>query len=154
MPLVYRLVRKKHARPAELLSGAGASLVGGRWNERGTRLVYASSHVSLTALEALVHASALPNNLVLIEVDIPDDAVLGRWRSETLPGEWADYPFKAAAQELGTAWARTGKQLGLWVPSAVVPTEWNCLINPMHADIARVKAKVLGPFRFDPRLGT
>src|SRR6266540_4232279 len=64
--LVYRLVRKKYTKRADLLAGEGAALVGGRWNEKGTRLVYASSHVSLVTLEALVHASTLPKDVVLV----------------------------------------------------------------------------------------
>jgi RES domain-containing protein len=152
VPTVYRLVRKKYAKQAELLSGAGAAVLGGRWNEKGTRLIYASSHVSLVALEALVHANMLPRDMVLVSLEIPD-LVIRRWRVESLARGWADYPFGTATQKRGTRWARVGKELAVWVPSAVVPSEWNCLLNPMHADIARVKAKVLGPFRFDPRLG-
>ena len=44
------------------------------------------------------------------------------------------------------------EQILATVPSAVVPSEWNCLINPAHADIRSVTAKVSGPFRFDSRL--
>jgi RES domain-containing protein len=153
VPLVYRLVRKKHAKPVDLVSGAGAALFGGRWNDKGTRLTYASSHVSLVVLEALVHASTLPKDMMLISLNVPDDVAIRRWRPKSLPRGWADYPFGTATQKRGTAWARAGKELAVWVPSAVVPSEWNCLINQMHADIARVKAKVVGSFRFDPRLG-
>ena len=152
MPLVYRLVRKKHAKPSDLLSGAGAALVGGRWNEKGTRLIYASSHASLVVLEALVHASTLPKDMVLVSLNVPNDVAIRRWRPKSLPRRWAEYPFGTATQR-GPAWARAGKELAVWVPSAVVPAEWNCLLNPMHADIARVKARVVVRFRFDPRLG-
>ena len=152
MPLVYRLVRKKYTKRADLLAGEGAALVGGRWNEKGTRLVYASSHVSLVTLEALVHASTLLKDMVLVSLDIPDSVVIGRWRANALPRGWAEYPFRTATQKRGTAWARAGKALAVWVPSAVVQSEWNCLLNPMHPDVKRVRAKVLGRFRFAPRL--
>jgi RES domain-containing protein len=154
VPLVYRLVRKKHAKPADLLSGAGAALLGGRWNEKGTRSIYASSHVSLVVLESLVHADTLPKDMVLVSLDIPDDVAIRRWRPKSLPRSWADYPFGTATQKRGTAWAKRRKELAVWVPSAVVPSEWNCLLNPMHVDIARVKAKLVARFRFDPRLRT
>jgi RES domain-containing protein len=153
VPLVYRLLRKKHAKRADLLAGAGAALFGGRWNEKGTRLIYASPHVSLAVLEALVHASMLPKDMVLVSLNVPNDVAIRHWRPSSLPRGWADYPFRAATQKRGTAWARAGRELAVWVPSAVVPSEWNCLLNPMHADIARVRAKVIGRFRFDPRLG-
>jgi len=153
VPLVYRLVRKKHAKPADLLSGAGAALLGGRWNEKGTRLIYASSHVSLVVLETLVHANVLPKDMVLVSLEIPDDVAIRRWLPKSLHRSWADYPFGAAAQKRGTTWAKRGNELAIGVPSAVVRSEWNCLVNPMHADIAQIEAKVLGRFRFDPRLG-
>jgi len=76
-----------------------------------------------------------------------------RWNPKNLPRSWADYPFGAATQKRGTMWAKRGKELAIWVPSAVVRSESNCLVNPIHAGIAMVEAKVLGRFRFDPRLG-
>jgi RES domain-containing protein len=152
MPVVYRLVRKKHARPADLLSGDGAALVGGRWNEKGTRLVYATSHVSLAVVEALVHAQVLPKDMMLVELDVPEAVPIGRWPRSTLPADWATYPTPASTQLQGTAWVHAGRELAVWVPSAVVPSEWNCLVNPVHPEIRRVRAKVLGPFHFDQRL--
>jgi len=40
MPRVYRMAKDKHTRdPADLVSGEGARLYGGRWNRKGTPLV-------------------------------------------------------------------------------------------------------------------
>ena len=152
MVRLYRLVRRKHTKPADLLSGQGAALVGGRWNEKGTRLVYATSHVSLALVEALVHAQALPRDMMLVELSIPDAARIDRWPTGRLPADWATYPAPASTQRMGSAWARAARALAVWVPSVVVPSEWSCLINPAHADIRSVTAKVSGPFRFDSRL--
>ena len=152
MPRVYRLVRKKYAKPADLLTGVGAAIVGGRWNEKGTRMLYTTSHVSLAVLEALVHAQTLPTDMVLVALDLPTRAPFGRWPVARLPAGWDRFPFVTATQTRGTAWAIAAKELAVWVPSAVVAAEWNCLVNPAHPRIADVRAKVLGPFRFDPRL--
>jgi RES domain-containing protein len=152
MPRLYRLVRKKYARPGDLLTGQGAALVGGRWNEKGTRLVYTTSHASLALVEALVHSPTLPKDMILVAVDVPDQVAMGRWQTGKLPSDWATYPSPASTQLRGTRWAKRGRELGVWVPSAVVPAEWNCLLNPLHPDMALVTGRVLGPFRFDPRL--
>ena len=51
---VWRLCKSKHAA----FDGEGARLAGGRWNRRGTAVVYASESLSLAALELLVHVDA------------------------------------------------------------------------------------------------
>jgi RES domain-containing protein len=38
------------------------------------------------------------------------------------------------------------------VPSAVVPGEYNYLLNPNHADFRRVKISTPAPFSFDSRM--
>ena len=52
----WRIVSVRHARaPSEAFSGRGAELFGGRWNAKGTAMVYASESIALAALETLVH---------------------------------------------------------------------------------------------------
>ncbi len=152
MARVFRLARRKYARPTDLLSGAGASLYGGRWNQKGTRLVYAASHQSLAVLEALVHASTLPTDLVLVEIEVPDALATERWSVANMPRGWDRHPPPRATQRRGTVWARAARSLAVWVPSAVVAAEWNCLINPAHPSIGRARARVVGPFQLDARL--
>jgi RES domain-containing protein len=153
MPRVYRLTHERHARdPADLLSGEGARLYGGRWNHKGTALVYAASHASLAVLELLVHSDVLPRNMVLVAYDVPDTPAPGSWPRARLPPDWADYPLPRSTQDLGTAWAAGLSGLAVAVPSAVVPIENNWLLNPAHRAIAKVKARVIGPFPFDARL--
>src|SRR6185437_10000819 len=45
----WRVCRAKYAKNA--LDGEGARLAGGRWNAKGTRLVYTSESVALATLE-------------------------------------------------------------------------------------------------------
>jgi RES domain-containing protein len=153
MPRVYRLSLAKHTRDADdLLTGEGARLYGGRWNHKGTAIVYAASHVSLAVLEALVPSETLPTNMVLIAYDVPEAPAPAERLPASLPRDWAAYPFPKTTQDIGTAWAKSRATLALRVPSAVVPHEMNWLLNPHHPAIARVKATVLGPFSFDGRL--
>jgi RES domain-containing protein len=153
MPRVYRLTLEKHARDADdLLTGEGARLYGGRWNHKGTAVMYAASHVSLAVLEALVHSETLPTNMVLVAYDVPGVPAPAERLPGSLPRDWAAYPFPKMTQDIGTAWAKSRAALALRVPSAIVPNEMNWLLNPHHPAIAKVKATVLGPFSFDGRL--
>lgn len=42
-------------------------------------------------------------------------------------------------QKLGDAWVRSGASLGWRVPASVLPARSNVLLNPAHADLARVR---------------
>jgi RES domain-containing protein len=67
--LIYRLASRLY--PAD--TGEGASLYGGRWNEVGTAVIYASGSISLAALEVIVHNGAVPIDYQVVEITIPDD---------------------------------------------------------------------------------
>ncbi len=72
---------------ADDLSGEGAKRTGGRWNEKGAAVVYASENRALACLETMVHLNAggLPLNRYLVAVTIPDD-VWTKARRESAPG--------------------------------------------------------------------
>lgn len=44
------------------------------------------------------------------------------------------------------------RSLALRVPSAVIPTEFNLLLNPNHKDVGRIELLDEQPFAFDARL--
>jgi len=53
--------------------GEGARRVGGRWNSKGTQVLYMTENRPIAVLEILVHLSAsLPDRYVLGAADIPD----------------------------------------------------------------------------------
>lgn len=52
----------------------------------------------------------------------------------------------------GTAWAASRRSLVAWVPSVVVPEEWNLLINPLHPDFRGLAAAKTRQWLYDPRL--
>jgi RES domain-containing protein len=147
---VWRLCRRKHAA----FDGEGARLAGGRWNRRGIAVVYASETLSLAALEYLVHldATLAPRDLVATAADLPDVLPVTRFEVADLPRNWRRYPAPEALAELGTEWAEARRTAVLSVPSAVVPSERNILLNPAHPDFKTLH--LLSPLRFsfDPRL--
>jgi RES domain-containing protein len=147
---VWRLCKKAHA----VFDGEGARRAGGRWNRRGTPVVYASQSISLAALELLVHADPafLPGDLVAIAADVPDALSVESIEIADLPRDWRRYPAPESLADRGTEWTRAGRTAVLSVPSAVVPQERNYLLNPAHPDFRRIRTGKPEPFDFDGRL--
>ena len=152
---VYRLAKDKPGHyAADDLSGNGAALSGGRWNPRGLRVLYTCCSASTALLESLVHmAGLMPRaNYFLIVLEIPDTDVRKAY-VPGLPPDWSDIardPASTAA--IGQHWIEEGKQLVMKVPSVVSPTDFNLLLNPLHAQMASVKVLEKKLFRFDARL--
>jgi RES domain-containing protein len=151
MIVLYRVSRARYAKD---LSGEGARLAGGRWNYKGTPVIYTAESRSLAVLEAIVHMSQpdflIKRKMVLIEIPETIDPI--KIEISDLPKGWRKYPppFKLAA--IGTRWATSMQSLLLRVPSAVVPGEFNFLINPAHPDMKFVKIASVEDLVFDNRL--
>lgn len=146
----FRLCKRKFAAGA--FSGEGARLEGGRWNDKGTRLVYCSSSISLAMLEVLVNTPELPQEMVSLELTLPDSVAVESWTPKDLPSNWTSFPSPAALKARGSEWVGSGRTVALWVPSAVVPGETNLLINPQHPDWVRCKLGAPKRISFETRL--
>jgi len=148
--LAWRICRERQQE----LNGEGARLYGGRWNSEGVPVVYASSTLALAALEFLVHVDIedVPNDLVALGLEVPDDAGAKTVAVNALPGDWNQLPDHPACAKIGDEWAAEGTALLLRVPSAVVPEESNLLINPDHTRAGDVVVAFVRPFAFDSRL--
>jgi RES domain-containing protein len=149
--LVYRIAKRDVVAD---LSGTGARLFGGRWNHRGTAVVYTSETRSLAMVEYLVHLSLsnAPRGLMIATIEIPDSIVPEDIPRASLPKGWRDYPPPRGVADLGTRWAKSKKSLFLRVPSAVVEQEYNILINPLQSEMQRVVLREVEAFEFDKRL--
>ena len=149
--IVYRIARTRHIRD---LSGMGARLHGGRWNNKGIGLVYTSENRSLATVEYLVHVpiSIIPENLSIASIEIPNMITQKDVLPGSLPRYWRDYPSPPQLAEIGTKWASSNETLLLRVPSAVVENEFNILINPQHPDMKLISISKIEKFRFDTRL--
>jgi RES domain-containing protein len=148
--IAWRIVKAKYADSA--FSGEGASRVGGRWNSRGRWLVYTSGNLSLAALELLVHLNPpVPLRWVAIPCEF-DERIVETLPVKGLPRHWRRYPATAATRHLGDLWLERASSAVLAVPSAIIPREWNYLINPEHPDMKRIVVGKPEPFAFDPRL--
>lgn len=153
MPLsLFRLVKKKHA--ARAFDGEGARRFGGRWNERGTAVVYLGGTLSLAALETFVHLGAADARLAFasIEVVVPDGIRIAQLQHHQLPPNWRAQPAPRETQAMGSGWVRARETLLLRVPSVIVPRESNYLLNPAHPDFSRLRIGPPEPFGFDERM--
>jgi RES domain-containing protein len=121
-------------------------------HHNGTAIIYAAQSVSLCALEVLANSSKLPSGAIAIEIRVPDSLTVRRVELSDLPHGWDDPVPPDATRDIGTNWARAGATAVLSDPSSIVPSERNYLLNPNHADFARIGLGVPEPFRFDPRL--
>jgi RES domain-containing protein len=148
-----RLWRISHRNFALDRTCAGAALYGGRWNPVGTPALYCGTSIALCALEKFVHVGTAPlPPLVLVAVDLPDDAATLAPALDALPPGWDAMPTSAGAQAFGRAWLDAGDALALRVPSAILPEESNVIVNPRHPAYARVDMTVIRPFSFDGRM--
>lgn len=151
--LIYRIDRKKRQR--DTLSGIGAEIYGGRWNLPGTRAVYCAGSRSLAILEMLVHMDMkhVPNDRIMVKIEVLDEISIPYQDRELLPANWEKFPYTHASQRVFTDWIqREGTGPVLALPSAVVPEEWNFIINPLHQDMAKIKVVEVKPLVIDERL--
>ena len=157
MPMrVWRIAADTASYASDDLSGKGAENSGGRWNRKGTPLLYTSSSIALACLETIVHLGGmhpLPLNRYLVEMEIPDDAWAARTQFDSKRHVgWDAQPAGLVSLNWGTRWARSGVQLVAEVPSIVVPEESNILLNPAHPLAASLVARKLRRWTYDGRL--
>jgi RES domain-containing protein len=135
---IYRIARTQYISD---LSGEGARLYGGRWNAVGHNMLYFSSALSLSVLELLVHLDYqfINSNFSYIELELPDNLILPKVPQSILKQDWRQSPPTVLTQNFGTKWITSNKSVALSVPSAVLPTEHNILLNPNHADFKLIK---------------
>ena len=151
--IVYRIDRKRRAR--HTLSGIGAELYGGRWNYPGLRAVYCAGSRALAMLEMLVHIdfrNQLPEDRILVSIDIPSSVHIETWPAKQLDKGWDEYVYSEHSQKVFGHFVAKNQSAVLTVPSAIVPEEPNYIINPLHRDFAKIQVMRWRPLNLDPRL--
>lgn len=144
---VYRSCAPKYATSADLLSGEGSRLYGGRWNPPGVTSVYGSFDPETAMAETLagsnyfgipVH-SAMPRVFVAIEfklsavLDLTDGGIrksLGISESRMLDCDWRRESKKgsdALTQAVGRAASETGLE-AILVASAAIDDGENLVV--------------------------
>jgi RES domain-containing protein len=148
---VYRLSRATYAND---LSGKGSSFKGARWNSIGMEMIYTAESRALALAEVMVHFSAamMPPDYRMVTIDIPDDLAIQQLSVDELPREWNVFPYLSSTQSVGDSFIQENKFSILRVPSAVVPGDFNLLLNPHHADFRKITIEKIEKFPFDNRI--
>ena len=150
MPVVWRMTTAKHADTA--FTGEGARLYGGRWNPEGIPMVYTAATQSLAILELLVQDGRMLARYVMIPVTIPARLKIEHIELKDLPDGWREPAAREHLRGIGADWVKSGSSAVLAVPSAVVPSEINYLLNPHHPAISKLKIGGAQEFITDLRL--
>ena len=146
--LVYRIVHKRYA------DSLFASGLEGRWNSEGKKVLYTAESISLAYLETLAHRKGLGFNkdFKIMVIRIPSNAEIQTVESSELSKSWRDFRNYSDCQKIVNAWFDADEKLCLKVPSAVVPENWNVVINTFHQDFKKVKLIDVLDFEPDDRL--
>lgn len=149
---LFRLCRRPFSRNP--LDGRGGLFASGRWHTPRRLVCYASDSLALASLEILVHCEPdlIPTDLIAIEINVPNNVAVAELSDRALPRSWRRYPAPASLQRLGNEWLDRNSACVWRVPSALVPSESNFLINPSHPDARKLRVVRKAPFQFDPRL--
>ena len=146
---LFRITAKEYAQ--ELYAPGFA----GRWNLEGQKVIYSASSRSLACLENIVQANrkiktALFGTMVIYA---PDNVSVQQVNLSQLPPDWNQTIFSEECKLIGSEWFKKKEDLLLKVPSAVIPDEYNYVINTLHPQFKKVKLIDVLPFYFDKRLG-
>lgn len=133
---VFRIATAQYA--TDLVS-SGAS---NRWNKKGEFVIYAGSSRSLSTLELIVYRNFIKPEIsykVMVVSVAGDEQNIKTIKAEDLPDNWRKFEAYPKLQQMGSYWYNSKETLILKVPSAVIPYEFNYIINTEHIDF---KSKV------------
>ena len=134
---LWRLTRA----PYVALDGAGPERHGARYTSPGLPVVNFASEAGLAVLVALRY---LPPDLAGID----QDYLLGWTEVDAVPERFPEVTDPAEKRALGDMWLASGRSLLAAVRSAVLPEADVVMMNPRHADAARVAPLITRPFSF------
>ncbi len=147
--IVYRITGKKHAND---ISGLGAAIYGGRWNKKGTPVLYTGENKEIALLETIVQIPPmLIPDLVILTIEIPDDSIK-EIELTHLPKNWVNYPAPTILSEIAENWVQKEETIALKVPSCIIHSSHNFILNCNHPDYKRIKILDQQHFYFDTRL--
>ncbi len=148
--LVYNIRNEKYANSLKASGSAN------RWNKSEEFIIYTGSSRALSTLELVVHRAGISTDntykVMVISLDIEESDIL-EVKQEQLPNDWQSIEAYPQLQKLGSHWYHSKEFLVLKVPSAIIPKEFNFLINTKHPTFeTKVKIEIIEDYSFDKRL--
>lgn len=117
-----------------------------------------------------VESSVTPDKFIIITLGLPADYSIQEVPTETLPKDWGKLSYNlgntsrllgsliqsqttaSLLADIGTTWLKGKSSLALKVPSAIMPQEYNVLLNPAHSPAMELQLLSVDRFEFDPGL--
>jgi RES domain-containing protein len=144
---IWRITATKHIDT--VFSGVGGLYTSGRWHPQGHKISYTSESLALASLEVFVHLEAMDISLSCVSAIVPDGTPV--LEITNLPANWQDVSAYPVLQKLGLKWLKEIEYPILKVPSAIIPVEYNYLVNPEHPGLKLQTEQIL-EFQFDRRM--
>ncbi len=141
--IVYRI---SHERYAQKLNSSGAA---NRWNRAFQYVIYCSESISLCALELLAHTGGIKPAGVfkVLEIEISESSSIDAISTDQLPEDWHMLSSYGYTQSIGANWYDDKPSLCLKVPSAIIQSEFNIIINSRHPEFDE-QVKLIGTKEF------
>ena len=137
------------------LDGQGGLYGSGRWQHKGNPVTYAGSSRALAVLERFIHDKESLNvpDLKMLTIHIPDEMQFTQCFEMDLPKGWdsIENTKQTQTQDIGTKFLKGNARAFLKVPSAIVPHEFNYVLNPLHMEANKIKVVDNHNYQYDPR---
>jgi RES domain-containing protein len=148
--LVFRIARDIYA--TQLM----ASGIANRWNLDQQFVLYTGASRSLATLELMVHRAGINPafQYKMMAISVSDEANLFQTINiNDLPPHWRTIQAYSDLQKIGNEWYVSKASLVLKVPSVIIPSEFNYIINMRHSLFEEyVKLEQIENFYWDERL--
>lgn len=147
---VFRISKEQFSK--KIVSSGSAN----RWNHKGQFVVYTGSSRSLSSLELVVHKGAVQPSAtyrVMVISIADDDRLVKQVKINSLPSNWRSIAAYSDLQKIGSDWYNKQESLILKIPSAIIPYEFNYVINTEHPEFSsKVKLVRTEDYFWDTRL--
>ena len=135
------------------LNGEGGRLYSARWNTGGQPIVYLAASPPGSLIEILVHleleADEAPPTYILLRIPVPDKLHIPLLKVPE-GDKWKEN--ETITRKIGDAWLKSQRSALARVPSAILPSTFNYLFNPLHKDASRIRIADSQPIALDLRL--
>ena len=146
--LIYRIVHKNFSK--ELYPSG----MRGRWNSQGRKVIYCAESIALAFLENMIRRQGIGFNddFKIMIIEVPVAVKFAIINTADLNEEWRDFRNYSLCQPLGDKWYDEGSTALLKVPSAVLPENYNYVINTTHPEYQKIKLIETTKLIPDPRI--
>ena len=137
MPQLYRICRNVY-KPQD---PTGASKTPGRWHTLGSRILYFCSSLALCILELKANSvsfTTIRKEYHYTEIEINEDNLIIEEVPKSLYTKNWTLDLKKT-QDYGNIWYKSNKSLILKVRSAVLPADFNYILNTYNPDFINLK---------------